>query len=363
MAAVTLRNLNKRFGEVQAVVNLNLQIKEGEFVTLLGPSGCGKTTTLNCIAGLEEASSGEILFDEQVVNDLPPGERGVAMVFQDYALYPHMTVYDNLAFGLKMRNVPKKEIEQRTRQVAETLDIGNLLHRRPAQLSGGQRQRVALGRTIVRDAAVFLMDEPLSNLDAALRVRTRSEIKALQRQLGTTTVYVTHDQEEAMVLSDRVAIMHHGVLQQYSSSHEIYNNPVNFFVASFVGNPKMNFIEGQCNLGQDALSFQTEGIQTPLPAKLLTDRLRKAGNRPLLLGVRPEDVKVNRERRNTDLAGQVFLVEPVGPVDYLDLKLGKVELRASVDPNLRFQGGETVGVSLNQDKLYLFDKQTGERLA
>ncbi len=363
MASVTLRNLNKRFGEVQAVVDLNLQIKEGEFVTLLGPSGCGKTTTLNCIAGLEEATSGEILFDEQVVNDLPSSERGVAMVFQDYALYPHMTVYDNLAFGLKMRKVPKKEIDQRTLQVAEVLDIGSLLHRRPAQLSGGQRQRVALGRTIVRDAVVFLMDEPLSNLDAALRVHTRSEIKALQRELGTTTIYVTHDQEEAMVLSDRVAIMHRGILQQYSTSHEIYNNPVNFFVASFVGNPRMNFVDGKSEITEDALFFMMDSMPLSLPAKMLSERMRKVDNRSVRLGVRPEDVKVSRERQRDDIEGQVFLVEPVGPVDYLDLKVGKVDLRASVDPNQRFQRGETVGLHLNQEKLYLFDKQTGERWA
>ena len=362
MASVTLRDLNKQFGDVLAVDDLNLQIHDGEFVTLLGPSGCGKTTTLNCIAGLEEVTSGEILFDDQLVNDLSPRDRGVAMVFQDYALYPHMTVRDNLAFGLRMRKVSKNEIEQRTRQVAEMLDIVELMQRRPAQLSGGQRQRVALGRTIVRDAVVFLMDEPLSNLDAALRVRTRSEIKALQRQLGTTTIYVTHDQEEAMVLSDRVAIMNRGVLQQYTTSHEIYNNPTNLFVAGFVGNPKMNFVEGKAEIAEGMLFFQTEPIQLALPPAMLNNRLPISGSHNVLLGVRPEDVKVNRERAAGNIEGKVFLVEPVGPVDYLDLMVGNVLLRASVDPSSRFVGGETVGIRLNLDKLYLFDKQTGERL-
>ena len=363
MAAVTLRNLNKQFGGVRAVIELNLKINDGEFVTLLGPSGCGKTTTLNCIAGLEEATSGDILFDEQVVNDLPPRDRGVAMVFQDYALYPHMTVYDNLAFGLRMRGTPQAEIDRRTRQVAEVLDIGALLQRRPAQLSGGQRQRVALGRTIVRDAVVFLMDEPLSNLDAALRVRTRSEIKALQRELGTTTIYVTHDQEEAMVLSDRVAIMHRGVLQQYSPPHETYNNPANLFVAGFVGNPRMNFIEGAVTQTDGVLAFATDDFRIPLTGNRFTDRLGKTAGQRLLLGVRPGDVKVACEPQADGLSGQVFLVEPVGPVDYLDLKVGKVELRASVDPAASFQSNEAVTIRLNPSKLYLFDQPSGERLA
>lgn len=362
MATVTIHNLNKQFSGVRAVIDLQLRINDGEFVTLLGPSGCGKTTTLNCIAGLEEATSGDILFDEQVVNDLSPRDRGVAMVFQDYALYPHMTVYENLAFGLRMRAMPQAEVDRRTLQAAEVLDIGNLLHRRPAQLSGGQRQRVALGRTIVRDAVVFLMDEPLSNLDANLRLRTRSEIKALQRELKTTTIYVTHDQEEAMVLSDRIAIMNQGVLQQYSSPHETYNNPVNLFVAGFVGNPRMNFMEGKIAISTSRLNFVADGLSLPLPSSLLTERLRKIEGHPIVLGVRPEDIKVTRDLHDGGLACLIFLVEPVGPVDYLDLKVGKVDLRASVDPSVHFKGNEPVTISFNPDKLYLFSQLTGERL-
>src|SRR2546425_5483696 len=233
MAAVTLRALSKRFGEVAAVNDVDLEIPDGSFVTLLGPSGCGKSTTLNCIAGLERPTSGLILFDEQVVNDLSPRDRDIAMVFQDYALYPHMTVLGNLAFGLKQRRLPDREIRSRVGQAAEALAISELLERRPTELSGGQRQRVALGRAIVRDPVVFLMDEPLSNLDAALRVRTRTEIKRLHRDLGVTTIYVTHDQEEAMVLSDKIAIMRAGTLQQYATPHRTYNDPANIYVAGF----------------------------------------------------------------------------------------------------------------------------------
>src|SRR5215212_8368161 len=244
MASVTVQHLSKHFGTVKAVDDLSLEIPEGSFITLLGPSGCGKSTTLYCIAGLEEVTSGEIFFDGNPVTELSPKDRDAALVFQDYALYPHMSVEDNLAFALKMRKTPKSEAKQRVQQVAALLGIERLLHRRPAQLSGGQRQRVALGRALIRDASVFLMDEPLSNLDALLRFNTRTEIKRLQRELGTTTIFVTHDQEEAMVLSDRIAVMRDGVLQQYATPGETYGKPANCFVAGFIGSPRMNFIKG-----------------------------------------------------------------------------------------------------------------------
>lgn len=362
MASVTLRNLNKNFGDVRAVIELDLEIEDGEFVTLLGPSGCGKTTTLNCIAGLEETTSGQILFDDHVVNDLAPRDRDVAMVFQDYALYPHMTIYENLAFGLKMRRVTTNEVDQRVRQVADILDIANLLDRRPSQLSGGQRQRVALGRAIVRDAVVFLMDEPLSNLDAALRVRTRSEIKALQRKLGTTTVYVTHDQEEAMVLSDRMAIMDRGVLQQYTTSYEAYNNPCNLFVAGFIGNPKMNFIKGSVESIDGGWLFSAQGLRLPLPASV-GQGLRTSNQNDVTLGVRPEDIKVGREQLPGDIEGMVFMVEPVGPVDYVDLVMADIQLMASVEPGHGLVHDDNVRIHMNSEKLYLFDGQSGNRIA
>lgn len=362
MASVTLRNLNKNFGDVRAVIELDLEIEDGEFVTLLGPSGCGKTTTLNCIAGLEEASSGQILFDDYVVNDLAPRDRDVAMVFQDYALYPHMTVYENLAFGLKMRRVTTNEVDHRVRQVADILDITSLLDRRPSQLSGGQRQRVALGRAMVRDAVVFLMDEPLSNLDAALRVRTRSEIKALQRELGTTTVYVTHDQEEAMVLSDRMAIMNHGVLQQYTTSYEAYNNPCNRFVAGFIGNPKMNFIEGSVETVDGGWLFSAQRLRLSLPASA-GQGLRTRNQNDVILGVRPEDIKVGREQQPGDIEGMVFMVEPVGPVDYVDLMMADIQLMARMDPGHGLVHNDNVRIRMNSEKLYLFDRQSGNRIS
>jgi ABC-type sugar transport system ATPase subunit len=267
MARVTLEHLSKYFRDVKAVDDLSLEIAEGSFVTLLGPSGCGKSTTLYCIAGLEEVTAGEVYFDGQPVTDLSPKDRDAALVFQDYALYPHMSVYDNLAFALKMRKTARDEIRRRVGQVAELLGVERLLERRPAQLSGGQRQRVALGRALIRNAAVFLMDEPLSNLDALLRVNMRTEIKRLQRELGTTTVFVTHDQEEAMVLSDRIAIMRDGVLQQYSTPEETYNHPVNTFVAGFIGSPRMNFLKGRLVVANGRVLLDAEPLRLDLPGE------------------------------------------------------------------------------------------------
>src|SRR5437879_1846742 len=266
MATVTFEHVTKKYGDVLAVNDLNLEIRDGEFMVLVGPSGCGKTTSLRMIAGLEEISDGTLRIGDRVVNDVAPKDRDIAMVFQSYALYPHMTVRDNLAFGLKLRKVPKPEIERRVQEAAGILDIGRYLDRKPKELSGGQRQRVALGRAIVREPAVFLMDEPLSNLDAKLRVQMRAEIARLQARLGVTTIYVTHDQVEAMTLGDRVAVLHHGLLQQVDSPQDLYDHPNNVFVAGFIGSPAMNFATASIN---DGGTLDAGDFHIPIPEQLV----------------------------------------------------------------------------------------------
>lgn len=358
MARVTLENVQKEFESIRAVDNLNLDIEDGEFVTLLGPSGCGKSTTLACVAGLEDPTSGSIKFDDRVVNDLSPRERDIAMVFQDYALYPHMSVYKNLAFALELRNMSKDVIDRNVKRVAEFLGLGSLLDRRPAHLSGGQRQRVALGRAIVRNPVVFLMDEPLSNLDAALRVSTRTEIKQLQRELKTTTLFVTHDQEEAMVLSDRIAIMKSGVLQQFAEPNAIYSDPTNVFVAGFIGSPKMNFVSGQLERSDGGAVFSAfeSGPSWHLPGI-------SAPQTPIsvLLGVRPEHVSLDRDADHGTMAN-ISMVEPVGPTTFVDLEIGDTMLKASTDPETGFQPSEKVCVVLNARRVYFFDTESGERI-
>jgi len=358
MASITLNELTKVYGDVRAVDSFSLGIEDGEFVTLLGPSGCGKSTTLACLAGLEEPTSGTIMFDSTVVNDLSPKERDVAMVFQDYALYPHMSVYENMAFSLRLQKTPEPMVDTVVKQVAEFLGLANLLDRRPANLSGGQRQRVALGRAIVRSPVVFLMDEPLSNLDAALRVSTRTEIKRLQRELGTTTVFVTHDQEEAMVLSDRIAILNAGKLQQYETPDKIYRDPANLFVAGFIGSPRMNFIPGQLHSedGKQFFRSETGGLRWPLKAR----HTRPAGP-SFILGIRPEHIALSRDREQGPI-GTVSLVEPVGSVTYLSVEIDDLSLRASVSPDDGFVVGETVTISPQFGKTYLFAPESGDRL-
>jgi multiple sugar transport system ATP-binding protein len=360
MARVTIDHLTKQFRDVKAVDDLTLEIPEGSFVTLLGPSGCGKSTTLYCIAGLEEASSGDIYFDGTRVTELSPKDRDAALVFQDYALYPHMNVQDNLAFALKMRKTPKSEMKKRVEQVADVLGLERLLQRRPNQLSGGQRQRVALGRALIRDASVFLMDEPLSNLDALLRFNTRTEIKRLQRELGTTTIFVTHDQEEAMVLSDRIAVMRDGVLQQYSTPDETYSRPANRFVAGFIGSPRMNFIEGDLAVEDGAALIRSGESAIKAPG---AQALRLTGDtRSLVMGIRPEHVHLSSSP-NGDALGQVELLEPVGPVTYVDVRLGAVPLRASVPAGTALEPGQTVGIAFEPDRLHFFDRESGVRIA
>jgi multiple sugar transport system ATP-binding protein len=305
-------------------------------------------------------TSGEIYFDGQPVTDLSPKDRDAALVFQDYALYPHMSVYDNLAFALRMRKTAKPELRERVQQVAELLGVERLLERRPAQLSGGQRQRIALGRALIRDAAVFLMDEPLSNLDALLRVNMRTEIKRLQRELGTTTVFVTHDQEEAMVLSDKIAIMRDGVLQQYSTPDETYHHPVNTFVAGFIGSPRMNFFKGALIATNGRVVLETDGVPLELPGETAR-AVAGAALGQLTVGIRPEHLTLAPPAADRPTA-RVELTEPIGPVTYVDLTWGDRSLRASVDGMRRYQVGEEVAVGLLPTQIHFFDAATGQRI-
>jgi len=363
MASVTLQQLYKKFGDVTAVDKLQIDVADGEFLTLLGPSGCGKSTALYCVAGLERPTSGEILFDGKAVTELEPHERNIAMVFQDYALYPHMSVRDNMGFGLKQQKLDAKLIAQQVDAAGQMLGLGELMHRRPVELSGGQRQRVAVGRAVVRNPTVLLMDEPLSNLDASLRVRTRTEIKRLQRELGTTAIFVTHDQEEAMVLSDRVAVLRQGQLLQIDAPLEVYRNPNNLFVASFIGSPTMNFIAGSLTVADRQLQFTSQGNTISLGLETIREETLRAINvaREVMLGVRPTDLLVAAERE-LSLTGKVFLVEPIGPITYVDLDIAGYTLKAVVDPDQAPQIGDIVKVGFSSSRVYVFDPASELRL-
>jgi ABC-type sugar transport system ATPase subunit len=358
LASVTLKELCKLFDEVRAVDGLDLGVADGEFLTLLGPSGCGKSTALACIAGLERPSEGAIVFDQKDVTELEPHERNVAMVFQDYALYPHMSARDNMSFGLRQQRVDAAAIARQVGAAAEMLDLGPLLERRPAELSGGQRQRVAVGRAVVRNPAVLLMDEPLSNLDAGLRVRTRTEIKRLQRELGITAIFVTHDQEEAMVLSDRIAVMRDGRLQQIGPPRGVYREPRNLFVAAFIGSPAMNFLDVGLARANGALQCSFAGQSLQLPASALQG---ERADGAALLGIRPTDLVVGAERELA-LHGEVFLVEPIGPVTYVDVDISGRAVKATCDPDQAPAVGERVSLGFQAGRVRLFDPQTEERL-
>ncbi|MFQ6017465.1 MAG: ABC transporter ATP-binding protein [Kiloniellaceae bacterium] len=362
MARIRMNNVTKRYGNVVAVHRLNLEIRDNEFLVLLGPSGCGKTTTLNMIAGLDALSAGDIYFDDQVVNYMPPHKRDVAMVFQSYALYPHKSVYENIAFGLKMRSYDTTEIDRRVRDAAERLEIGHLLDRRPSQLSGGQRQRVALGRAMVRQPAVFLMDEPLSNLDAALRVSMRAEIKQLHRTMETTFVYVTHDQAEALTLADRIVVMNHGVVQQIGTADEIYEQPRNMFVASFLGNPPINYIEGVLERAGDELWLRRGAIAIRLPPHI-AEKVAEGNGREVILGIRPEDVDEKMAPvEGETLHGRVNFVLPIGSDQYLNIRAEGIELFFRVGKEVRHENDEDVTLIINVNRLHLFDKQTRRSL-
>ncbi len=359
MAQVLLKDLNKKYDEVHAVKDVNLHIRDKEFMVLVGPSGCGKSTTLRMVAGLEEITSGEIAIGERVVNDLPPKDRDIAMVFQNYALYPHMTVYDNMAFGLKMRKFPKPEIEKRVRDAADILGIQELLKRKPRQLSGGQRQRVAVGRAIVRHPQVFLFDEPLSNLDAKLRVQMRVELKRLHDRLETTAIYVTHDQVEAMTLGDRVVVMKDGWIQQVGEPMELYSRPANKFVAGFIGSPAMNFMDVTINEANGGMWAEAPGFRIKIPAER-AERLRPYKGQRVTIGVRPEDIRLATSADPGDLSfdAVVEVVEPLGSEILLDVKIGPSLMVARVEPTVRVKMNETVKLALNPEQLHFFDSKT-----
>jgi multiple sugar transport system ATP-binding protein len=359
MGQVVLKDINKFYDAVHAVKDVNLQIRDKEFVVFVGPSGCGKTTTLRMVAGLEAISSGVISIDGQVVNDLAPMDRDIAMVFQNYALYPHMSVYDNMAFGLKMRKFPKAEIVTRVREAADILGIGEYLKRKPRQLSGGQRQRVALGRAIVRHPRVFLFDEPLSNLDAKLRVQMRVELKKLHLRLGTTAIYVTHDQVEAMTLGDRVVVMKDGLVQQVGEPLDLYNTPANRFVAGFIGSPAMNFAKVTMANGNGRLTAKNSGFELEVPAAH-ADRLRAHAGREVTLGIRPENLHVATD---ADPAGLTFpskveVVEQLGSEILLDVRVGDGTMVAAVEPTVRAKVQDQLRLAVNPARMHFFDART-----
>jgi len=364
MATVTFENVNKMYGEFQAVKDLNLEIGDGEFMVLVGPSGCGKTTSLRMIAGLEEISSGTLRIGDRVVNDVPPKDRDIAMVFQSYALYPHMSVRENLAFGLKLRKVPKAEIERRVNETAETIQLGKLLDRKPKELSGGQRQRVALGRAIVREPAVFLMDEPLSNLDAKLRVQTRAEIARLHQRLKTTIVYVTHDQVEAMTMGSRIAVMNDGLMQQVGTPQVLYDTPINRFVAGFIGSPSMNFTEVHMEgSGDGARLVGPADWSIPLPSRYKEAATPRAG-KTLIAGFRPEHLDIGEAGSGTgSFRARADVVEYLGNEELLHVSAAGQDVVAIVDSAHRVRPGDIVNLVLPLDKLHLFDGESGLTLA
>jgi len=359
MAQVIYDQVTKRFDGVIAVNDLTLEVKDGEFLVLVGPSGCGKTTALRCLAGLEEVTSGDIIIGDRVVTHVPPKDRDIAMVFQNYALYPHMTVYENMAFGLKLRKVPKQEIDRRVKEVAEMLGIQDLLNRKPRQLSGGQRQRVALGRAIVREPQVFLMDEPLSNLDAKLRVQTRGELIKLQRRLGVTTIYVTHDQVEAMTMGHRIAVMNQGVLQQLDTPENLYDHPANLFVATFIGSPAMNIFPARVVVGDGTVRL-VAGDFTLEAAPEQRNRLDEYSGREVLVGIRPEDLIVQPGQMSVDrqLRLPVEIVEPLGSETLVHLRGPAGTIIAKADPHVHFSVGELAAVTVKVEHLHAFDPQT-----
>lgn len=365
MADLTFKNLRKVFdNSVEAVNNFNLYVEDKEFIVIVGPSGCGKSTTLRMVAGLEDITDGELYIGERLANNLAPKDRDIAMVFQNYALYPHMNVYDNMSFGLRLRKFPKKEIERRVQNAAEILGLEELLDRKPKALSGGQRQRVALGRAIVRDAEVFLMDEPLSNLDAKLRVKMRAEIIKLHSRIETTTIYVTHDQIEAMTMADRIVIMRDGYIQQVGTPSEVYSKPENLFVAGFIGTPTMNFIDGEVTSKQ---TFKTDGFEVNIPDehfKPLQDK--DFIGKPVTLGVRPQHVHDDRKKFEESpedvLEFKVDIAELMGSETNITAKLGKHDITARVDARTDVGIGDTIKLMLDMNHAHFFDKENEKRI-
>lgn len=358
MAKVVLENVYKRFGEAEIVKDFNLEIRDEEMIVFVGPSGCGKSTTLRMIAGLEEITSGQVYVGDRVVNDLTPKERDIAMVFQNYALYPHMNVYDNMAFSLKIKKMPKAEMDQKVRETAQILQIEHLLERKPKALSGGQRQRVAMGRAIVREPAVFLMDEPLSNLDAKLRGSMRAEVLRLHQRLKTTTIYVTHDQTEAMTMGDRIVVMKDGVIQQVDTPMSLYSSPNNLFVAGFIGNPSMNFIKAVLTREKDEFHLAGAGFKVLIPRGKIPDMLGYC-NQEVIFGIRPEHIHDEGIMLDTfpqaRFIATVEVVELLGADVLLHLSLSGQEIRASLPARNTYRVGEAVTMVFNMNKMHLFD--------
>ena len=362
MASLSLKNICKVYPNgFEAVKDFNLEIEDKEFIIFVGPSGCGKSTTLRMVAGLEDISSGELKIDGRLVNDVEPKDRDIAMVFQNYALYPHMTVYDNMAFGLKLRKVPKDEIDKMVKEAARILDLEKLLERKPKALSGGQRQRVAMGRAIVRNPKVFLMDEPLSNLDAKLRVQMRTEIAKLHQRLGATIIYVTHDQTEAMTLGTRIVVMKDGVVQQVDSPQNLYERPQNLFVAGFMGSPQMNFIGAEIEVKGDKAYAKTSGLNIELPAEKAKKVIDGGYNgKTVTLGIRPEDVydAAMAPQLKNAFDTTINVYELLGAEVYLYFDLGEFPITARVDPRTAARSGSKARFALDVDKMHIFDKET-----
>ncbi len=362
MAKVILEHVDKVYaGNVKAVDDFNLEIRDGEFVVLVGPSGCGKSTTLRMVAGLEEITAGTIRIGDRVVNEVPPKDRDIAMVFQNYALYPHMTVRENMAFGLKLRKFPKQEIDSRVQEAASILGLGELLERRPKALSGGQRQRVAVGRAIVRKPAVFLFDEPLSNLDAKMRVQMRVEISRLHQQLGTTMIYVTHDQVEAMTMGQRIVVMKDGVVQQVDNPIQMYDRPVNKFVAGFIGTPQMNFFDGQIRTAGGGLVFEgAGGLCVPVPEEQ-KPAVAAYGGKPIILGLRPEDIgsaSAEQLAGAPHIRALVEVVEPMGSESYVHFRIGGTPFVSRVDAHRKFPIGQLAEPAVFISRAHFFEPQT-----
>lgn len=363
MAKVKMKNMSKRYdgSDNYAVEDFNLEIEDKEFIVFVGPSGCGKTTTLRMVAGLEEITEGDLYIEDELMNDVEPKERDIAMVFQNYALYPHMTVFDNMAFGLKLRKVEKSMIKERVEKAADLLGLTEFLDRKPAALSGGQRQRVALGRAVVRNPKLFLMDEPLSNLDAKLRVKMRTEIAKLHEELGSTTIYVTHDQTEAMTLASRIVIMNDGVIQQVGTPYDVYNSPDNVFVASFIGSPAMNFFDVTYNNGEIS---NGKGLKLTVNEKN-REYLDEMGyeNKEIIFGIRPENIHEQFEDSKTPesevIPAKITVSELTGAEANLYLTIGDTEITAIVDAQDYHQPGAEIGITIDMNKAHFFDKETG----
>ena len=364
MASLSLKNICKRYSNgFEAVKDFNLEIADKEFIIFVGPSGCGKSTTLRMVAGLEDISSGELSIDGKVVNDVEPKDRDIAMVFQNYALYPHMTVFDNMAFGLKLRKVPKAEIKKKVEEAAKILDLDKLLDRKPKALSGGQRQRVAMGRAIVREPKVFLMDEPLSNLDAKLRVQMRAEIASLHQRLGATIIYVTHDQTEAMTLGTRIVVLKDGVVQQVDSPQKLYNEPDNLFVAGFIGSPQMNFLDATCAVEGDKVYLKfgkTSMLLPPAKGKKLIDG--RYNGKTVVLGIRPEDIDDSeialQNHKDGVFSTKVTGYELLGSEVLLYYTVNGASMTAKVDASTRARIGDTIQLAMDIDKIHVFNKET-----